>query len=53
MKQIDTAIEVLKSFADFATYFDEKDDILETIEFLEQLSSFESYGEILNVLDKF
>ena len=50
MKQIDTALEVLKSFADFSPYFDEKDDIADTIAFLEKLSSYESYGEIMEIL---
>jgi hypothetical protein len=50
MKQLDTAIGVLKSFYDFSVYFDERDDIQETIDFLEQLSTYDSYGEILELL---
>jgi len=52
MKQANTAIDVLRSFSDFSADFDEKDDILDTIEFLEEISSYESYGEILKILGK-
>jgi len=52
MKTISTAIEVLRSFLDFSSDFDEKRALEETIWFLEKISSYESYGEIIEILDK-
>jgi mannitol/fructose-specific phosphotransferase system IIA component (Ntr-type) len=52
MKQIDAAIEVLKSFLDFSSDFDEKRSLEETIWFLEKISSYGSYGEIIEILDR-
>jgi hypothetical protein len=52
MKTIDAAIEVLRSFLDFSPDFDEKRALEETIWFLEKISSYGSYGEIIEILDK-
>ena len=52
MKTISTAIEVLRSFLDFSSDVDEKRALEETIWFLEKISSYESYGEIIEILDK-
>ena len=49
----EAAIDVLRSYLDFSAKsgeLAETDDIIATIEFLEEISEYGSYGEILEML---
>jgi len=49
--QTEFAIDVLRSYIDFAPKTEGYDDIVDTIEFLEAVSEYGPYGEILEILE--